>query len=162
MDLITNRTPKDVERWKTLRDKGWDSMSDVERQEWLGEIETTPSATRGMYTHNDLNRVEKAVESISRRLLELEYITLPLVVKTDWTYTDDVWKEDIERYLNNIKLLRDTGLVYPSTPALPSIKNKMTYSIANDIEKILMDIDDLSTRIINTRLYVGEIMSGEV
>ena len=162
MDLITNRTPQDVERWKTLRDKGWNGMSDIERREWLGEIETTPSAARGMYTHNDLNRVEKAVESISRRLFDLGYISSPLVTKTDWTYKDDVWREDMERYLGNIAELRASVATYPGIPIAPSVGSKMTYSVANNIEKILMDIDSLTTRIVDSQRYVGEIMSGEV
>lgn len=162
MDLITNRTPQDVERWKKLRDKGWGNMSDIERREWLGEIETTPSATRGMYTHNDLNRVEKAVESISRRLLELGYISSPLVVKTDWTYKDDVWRGDMERYLGNISKLRASIKVHPTTPVAPNIGNKMNYTMANTIEKILTDINGLVESIDKNSMYVGEIMSGEV
>ena len=162
MNLITNRTPRDVERWRELRDKGWDDMSAIERQEWLGEIETTPSATRGMYTHNDLNRVEKAVESISERLLVLGYISSPLVVKTDWTYKDNVWREDMTRYIGNISLLRSIGIVFPTTPEAPSIKNKMNYSVANDIEQILTDIDILVTKLTSSQMYVGELISGEV
>ena len=162
MDLITNRTLLDVERWKTLRSKGWDNMSLVERQEWLGEIETTPSATRGMYTHNDLNRVEKAVESISRRLLDLGYMSSPLVVKTDWTQEDVVLKEDMNRYLGNIVTLCESVAQYPGIPTAPNVESRMTYSVANNIEKILMDIDSLATKIADSRRFVGEIMSGEV
>lgn len=162
MNLITNRTPQDVERWRTLHDKGWANMSTVERQEWLGEIETTPSAARGMYTHEDLNRVEKAVETISRRLLELGYISSPLDVKADWTRYDVVWEADIERYLNNIILLRDSVARYPEIPNTKIVGNKINYSVANNIEKILTDIDYLATKIVDSQRYVGEVMSGEV
>lgn len=162
MDLITNRTPQDVERWRTLRDKGWDNMSDIERQEWLGEIETTPAATRGMYTHNDLNRVEKAVESISKRLLELGYISSPLTVKIDWTSDDVVWEKDINRYYNNIVLLRESVDIHPGISEAPIVGSKMNYVVANNIEKILMDMDSLVTKIKDSRRYVGEIYIGEV
>ena len=92
--FITNRTYEDVKRWKTLRDKGWLRMTEEERKEWLGEIETTPAATRGMYTHIDMNRVEKAVEAISLLFRESGYGT-QLNVKTDWTYQDTVTKNDM-------------------------------------------------------------------
>ena len=74
MVLITDRTKADVERWKTLRDKGWNGMTEAERNEWLGVIVPKPSASKGMYTHRDMNRVESAVKQISERMRELGYL----------------------------------------------------------------------------------------
>lgn len=160
--FIANRTIEDVNRWKTLRDKGWLRMTEEERKEWLGEIETTPAATRGMYTHNDLNRVEKAVEAISLRFKESGYVTPDLNIKTNWTYKDDMTKTDMERYLHNVSLLRDFFVVFDDTPNAPSINSRLNYELANDIEKILKDIYNIADGLIRTRYYAGEIMSGEV
>ena len=159
--FITNRTIDDVKRWKTLRDKGWLRMTEEERKEWLGEIETTPAATRGMYTHIDMNRVEKAVEAISLRFRESGYGT-QLNVKTDWTYQDTVTKSDMERYLQNIIALRDFSIVFQDTPNAPNIDAKLDYKLANDIENILKDAYDIIDSLVQARCYVGEIISGEV
>ena len=159
--FITNRTIDDVKRWKTLRDKGWLRMTEEERKEWLGEIETTPAATRGMYTHIDMNRVEKAVEAIYLLFRESGYGT-PLNVKTDWTYQDTVTKNDMERYLQNIIALREFFVVFQDTPNAPNIDAKLDYKLANDIENILKDAYDIADSLVRSRYYVGEIISGEV
>ena len=143
MKLITDRTPLDVERWRYLRDKGWDNMTDVERQEWMGEIVPVPAATKGMYTHKDLNRVEKAVKELSERMTMLGYTHPKLVIKTDWTYTDTFWRDDYERYLGNLAALVNSISVYEDTPDVPSVKDKLNYALANEIEKILVDLSTI-------------------
>ena len=159
--FITDRTIEDVKRWKALRDKGWLRMTEEERKEWLGELETTPAATKGMYTHIDMNRVEKAVEAISLRFNESGYGT-KLNIKTDWTYQDTVTKTDMERYLNNVAALREFFVVFQDTPNAPNIDAKLDYKLANDIENILKDTYDIADSLMRSRYYVGEIISGEV
>lgn len=162
MNLITDRTSWDVERWRVLRDKGWDRMSAAERQEWLGETTPTPSAAKGMYTHNDLNRVESAVAVLSARLYELGYLNSALTVKTNWKYSDVLKREDMERYYENIAKIRKNCTFYDSTPEAPSINQKLNHERANNIEKILVDIDDITTRIPKSWYYVGDVFAGEV
>lgn len=162
MNMVTDRTSLDVERWKILHDKGWSNMTIEERREWLGEIVPTPAATKGMYTHVDLNRVERAVEAVSSRLRELGYKIPQLTIKTDWTYKDKLHKGDMERYYSNISTLRELAIVYPTTPEAPSKNNRLDYKVANDIEKILVDIDAISAKQLQTRYYVGELFPGEV
>lgn len=159
--FITNRTNDDVKRWKSLRDKGWHRMTEEERREWIGEIETTPAATKGMYTHNDLNRVEKAVEAISLRFKDSGY-EIQLNTKTDWTYQDTVTKADMTRYLHNISALREFLIVFSDTPKAPSIDARLNYELANDIEKILKDVYNVADGLVRSRYYTGEIFSGEV
>ena len=162
MNMITNRTASDVERWRTLRDKGWANMSVSERQEWLGEITPTPSAARGMYTHNDLNRVESEVKNIVK-LLEASGIDVPkLVTKTDWTYKDTLMDTDVERYYSNISTLREFFEVYQDTPKAPTIADNLNYTLANNIEKILVDVREIALRVIGFKYYSGEIFLGEV
>lgn len=162
LNLITNRTPQDVERWKTLKAKGWVAMTEAERQEWVGVTTPTPSASKGMYTHRDLNRVEEAVNELARMLHEYGYLCSEVQVKTDWSHTDDFWYGDVERYLGNIKLLRDCIRVKRSTPIAPNVTDKFNYETANNIEKILADISDLLDSIPQSWSYAGEIVTGEV
>jgi hypothetical protein len=133
-----------------------------EQSEWMGITLPTPAASRGMYTHVDLNRVESAVSLLSTRLRSLGYEHPQLVVKTDWTYSDDFLREDMVRYLGNISTLRECIPVYPETPNVPTIGMRLTYSLANDIEKILEDIDDITSKLVDNWYYPGELYLGEV
>lgn len=160
--LVTNRTSRDVERWRELRDKGWAGMTSEERQEWMGEVPGTTLATRGMYTHVDLNRVESHVEVLASQLRSMGLLHEELSVKTDWTYEHYFWKNDMVRYLGNIDKLRACVTVKWDTPATPSINDKFDYEAANKVEKILFDIADVTLKLIHAKYYVGELISGEV
>ena len=162
MNLITDRTAHDVERWKVLRDKGWDGMTESEKKEWMGEITPTPSAAKGMYTHKDLNRVESAVKVLSERLTNLGYMNELIEVKTDWSYEDEVTRGVMERYYYNVAAIRKHSTLYSDTPEAPTIDQNLNYERANNIERILADIDEISTLIPKSWYYVGEVMSGEV
>lgn len=141
MALVTDRTADDVQRWKILRDKGWVNMTDAERDEWLGKTSPTPSARKGMYTYEDMNRVEDEVYVLYR--LALSYgvgSSFPQMSFKDWSQGNAVTREDMERYLFNIEALRSAIGVYSSTPSTPSIDAPFTYVCANNIELILQDI----------------------
>lgn len=160
--FIFDRSFSDVERWRTLRDKGWVNMSPTERKEWLSEIEITPSAAKGMYTHNDLNRVENGVKEIAELLTKVGYTIPELEIKTDWTYEDTVTKDVMVRYLSNVDKIRGTGVVFKDTPKTPTIDKKLDHLAANDIEKILNDKLNVVNNTINSWWLSGEIISGEV
>ena len=153
--MIIDRTKQDVARWRELHDKGWDAMTAAERTEWLGEM-------KGRYNHTDMNRVESAVEALSARFVEEGYLASPLTVKTDWNRWSCPTLTDMERYLGNIERLRKLVPVYPTTPVTPTVKQKLDYNLANDIEKILVDLDDILTKIPQSVYRAGEIYSGEV
>ena len=155
MNMITDRSQQDVARWFELRNKGWAAMSDVERIEWMGDM-------KGCYSHVDMNRVENAVKSLSARLVAGGYLDSPLTVKTNWTQGDCPSIADMERYLNNVAALRNASAVYPTTPAAPSITDRFDYERANDLEKILIDVEEIFDKILSSRYYVGETYSGEV
>ena len=162
MNMITNRTAYDVERWRNLRDKGWANMSTSERQEWVGEILPTPAASKGMYTHNDLNRVENAVKNVVELLKKIGIDAPHMTIKTDWTYRDRLTDSDIERYFSNISTLRGLFEVYDNIPKAPTVNDKLDFNIANNIEKILVDVEGITIKIISSRYYSGEIFLGEV
>lgn len=155
LKFITDRTTRDVERWRHLHDKGWVNMSTAERNEWLGEM-------KGRYSYTDMNRVETAVETLSARLRELGYIHPPLSVKTDWSGLDCPTQGDMQRYYGNVAVLRSVSPVYKNTPVTPTVSQKLNYSRANDLEQILSDIDEITTKFPKAWYYAGEIFSGEV
>lgn len=154
LNLVTDRTARDVERWRLLHSKGWDGMTEAEKAEWQAGM-------KGAYNYEDLNRVESAVIFIARRLSESGYWVSP-ETKPSWTVSDYPTKAEMDRYLGNIALLRSMLPLYPTTPKAPSTSKKMDYLVANDIEKILADLDRQIAAINQSWYYAGDVLSGEV
>lgn len=153
--LVTDRTLADVERWRELHDKGLSAMTETEKLEWFGFM-------KGRYTYEDMNRVESAVAALYERLRKLGYIHSTLEIKTNWTHRDEVKIKDIERYLGNVKVLRNSVRVFPNTPIPPDISVRLNYILANNIEKILTDVDTVTINFQQSQFYVGDLISGEV
>ena len=155
LSLITDRTERDVERWRQLHSKGWVNMTDEEKAEWQTSL-------KGAYNYVDMNRVESAVVFLANRLNELGYDVAPNV-NVVWTAKDHPTKEDMDRYFSNVALIRATlPGVLPTTPKAPTTNKKMDYLVANDIEKILSDVDYLITGINLSWYYAGDVFSGEI
>ena len=155
LGLITDRTQADVDRWRELHDKGWTNMSSAEQTEWLAEM-------KGRYSYTDMNRVENAVATLSGTLKRLGYIHPNLTIKTDWTRSDRPTREDMDRYFGNVDMLRKSIPVFPSTPTTPTTGKRLDYARANDLEKILEDIDNVSSMIPKSWLHAGDVFVGEV
>lgn len=154
LELITDRTEADKLRWRELRDKGWQAMTEAEKSEWL-------TALRGSYNYTDMNRVEKAVEYLSERLNANGYLSHP-VIKTSWNGSEKPLRGDFDRYYGNVAILRELLAVYASTPQAPTTAKKLNHLVANDLEKILVDVYDLTNKIERTWLYSNDISCGEV
>lgn len=154
LNLITDRTERDVERWRILHSKGFDAMTEEEKTEWQ-------TALKGAYNFVDMNRVETAVDFLTSRLLELGHYIAP-EVKTTWTATDHPTKTDIDRYFGNVALIRSILPMYATTPKAPTTQKKMDYLVANDIEHILSDVDRRINGIKQSWLYAGDVFTGEM
>lgn len=145
MDLIFDRDSGDVERVKYLSGKGWANMTSEEQAEWLNGM-------KGAYNYTDLNRVESAVSVLA------EILGVAVTVKTNWAVTDIPKSADMERYLGNIRLLREVNAALANTPSVPDSMTGLDFNMANDIEKILFDIE----RNIENLTRCGEVYCGEV
>lgn len=154
LNLITDRTQRDVERWRLLHSKGFDALTAEEKAEWQ-------TAMKGAYNYEDMNRVESAVAFVANRLSELGYFVFP-EVKATWNVTDHPTKADMDRYFGNIALLRAALPLYQTTPKAPTTSKKMDYLVANDIEKILSDIDRQIATINQSWYYAGDVFTGEI
>lgn len=155
LNLITDRIQLDVDRWRYLHDKGWQNMNAAERDEWRGQM-------KGRYDYRDLNRVESAVQTLSEHLRVLGYLHGVQSVNTGWTREDIPSVSDWARYYENVSKLRDCIRVFDTTPAAPALPQKLNYVLANDLEQILVDIDDILTKISKSWCYAGDIYLGEV
>ena len=154
LNLITDRTAQDVERWRLLHSKGFQNLTVEEKAEWQ-------TAMKGAYNHVDMNRVEGVVEFIAQRLAELDYYP-ELELKKTWTVSDHPTKEDMDRYFGNVALLRSILPMYSTTPQAPTTKKKMDYLVANDVEQILADIDRRIQGIKQAWYYTGDAFTGEI
>lgn len=153
-NLITDRTQADVDRYAELQAKGWHGMTDEEKFEW-------ETSLKGAYNHTDMNRVESAVEYVANRLTEAGYIVLP-IVKKNWTGNDKPTVDDIKRYMKNIGDIRAALATFYTTPEAPTTEKRLTYQMANDMEQILVDVDDLISRMVSAYFYSNDLYSGEV
>ena len=116
---------------------------------------------KGSYNASDLNRVNAAMNYVAGRLLEYGYAP-SIQTKSNWMETDWITESAAQQYLDNLTKLRQQFSLLQSTPPAPGNMQGLTYTEANNIEKILEDIDFLLTNISKAWVYSGEVYSGEV
>lgn len=124
---------------------------------------------KGTYNASDLNRVGHAMNYLADRLKSEGYDP-HISPKTGWK--DDEWVDSSAQsvYLNDLYELRKQFSMMESTPEVPprllatgiNTNDGLTYTWANDIEKILEDVDYLLTKSIQSRFFSGDLFSGEV
>ena len=111
---------------------------------------------KGTYDWRALNRVTEAMEDLHRRFTEYGYATgyVPVrIVHRDGSVSGQ-WREDdedirwsqLEQYRTNVSSLRSTFEVLKDTPAVPDTMEGLTVDAANDIEKILVNINTVIER----------------
>ncbi len=84
------------------------------------------------------------------------------IYREAWSAGDIPRKSDLDRYLRNIRLLRDAVAVYPSTPSAPPGMDRLTWQEANSMEKILADLDEIITNMAAAWFYSGDLYAGEI
>lgn len=133
LDLITDRTAEDVQ---------------------LG-------TKKGTYGATDLNRVGEAIIHVADRL-KAAGNDIEVSPKTDWTREDIPTPDQMVYYLEQIQKVRDVLAVHQTAPTVPADMVNLTHTEANDIEKILVDVDQLITNMMAAYYYSGELYGGEV
>ena len=118
--------------------------------------------TRGDYYNiTDLNRVGQAMRYVAARLRACGFDVV-VTPRTDWVWTDRATPAAAKRYLNNLRKIRKALVLFASTPNVPSGKRPFTAEEANDIEKILIDAEDMVQRTMQCRYFCGDLYAGEV
>lgn len=116
-----------------------------------------------VYGYTDLNRVEMAVQAIAGQFSSLG-IGLDLKTKTDWklpgNYSQEEWpvSSQMERYLGNVAAVKQ---IFPNTVRLPTSMENLTWTGANNIEKVLQIAFVRIAGIRETYRYSGEVFAGE-
>lgn len=116
---------------------------------------------KGFYNASDLNRVEAAVQYVAERFAAQGY-AVAVSPKTDWLASDIPTASELETYRQNIATLRALIAVMKSTPETPETMRFLDYVKANNIERILLDLDTLLTNAALAWYQSGEIYAGEV
>ena len=154
--LVTDRAGSDVLRWFELRNKGYENMTAEERAEWdAGNM-------KGAYNVSDLNRVGSALNYIRDRLADTGYMhPAAYTAKMNWTAAGIPTASDLSTLLSHVRTARGAFAVMSSTPRVPENVGGLSYIDANNIEKILVDLDRLITNMLAARPFCGELYSGE-
>ena len=123
------------------------------RHDYVPYVEVVPNnTTKGAYNYSDLNRVERAAAELS------ELYGLNLKTKTDWGMWDVPQKSDMERYITNVRKIRQACLDPNIVAVTPDTMNGLNFHDANNIEEILLAAYEHAERVYR----VGEVFSGEV
>jgi len=154
LNLIADRTQVDVALVERLAAKGLAGMNTEELVAWYSDL-------KGAYNASDLNRVGEAILYVANRL-KVAGNDIEVSPKTDWTREDIPSPAPLAHYLEQIQAVRSVLAVYQTTPAVPTDMDGLTHGEANDIEKILVDVDQLITNMIAAYFYSGELYGGEV
>lgn len=154
LGLIFDRTQADVSRAEYLGSKRYQDMTESERTEW-------DSALKGFYNAEDLNRVGSAIRYVTNRLAQYGY-GVDTAPKTEWATGDIPTPEQMDRYVHDVRALRDKLPHLTAVPPAPDDMEDLTYIEANNIERILRDVNAIINNIIASFVYCGEVYCGEV
>lgn len=121
------------------------------------QLDVDNDTEKGQYTFTDLNRVESWCKHIADVLNGYNYY-VTINTKCDWKESDYHYSEDLERIRNNINRLKEA---YFSFTQIPANLEYMTWQKANDIEKILHEIDKIIGHMENNFIYSGVASCGQ-
>lgn len=153
LNLIYDRTADDVAEALRLTQKAFaGTLTDEEKTVWLAGM-------KGAYDAIDMNRVAAAVLTLSGLLNAAGYKNE--VSAQNFVEGEDSTDEKYSVYLSNVQTLRDAIAVRASTPELPAADAKFDYVGANNIEKILADLDELLGWMTYSRKYCGTFAAGQ-
>lgn len=117
--------------------------------------------TGGHYDITDLNRVGQAMQYVAARLRSCGW-DVKVSPRTNWEWTDPATPTEAQRYLSNLRKLRTALVLFQTTPPVPGGARPFNVQEANDIEKILLDVEDMVQRTIASYFYSGDLYAGEV
>ena len=157
LNMVVDRTPADVEYWRSLQQKGYAAMTDEEKSLW------SSGTMKGAYNISDLNRVGTALNYLRETLAGAGQIDRnSFVAKTNWALTDIPTTRDLSNYLTYVEQVRSATKHFAETPLTPVDTGTLNYSSANDIEKILIASEYILHNIQNAWFFFNDLYCGEV
>lgn len=154
--MITDRTLYDFLHWKELRDKGYENMTEAEREEWAGDM-------KGAYNASDINRVSETLDLLCVQLKIAGYLRGDeFELRADWEKNEIPTAAEFSAYLKAVETIREAMAQYRTTPPTPIDNGSLDFQGANDIEHILLDVEELIDKMLQARFWMGELFSGEI
>lgn len=136
--LITDRTSADVQAVKNLNAVDMSTWSVAEVTAYLADM-------KGAYNASDLNRVGQACAYLYDVMTAMGYdVPNYTALKTDWVISDVPTQAQMATYITTVAALK---ALWSAIQTIPSTMDALTYQGANDIEKLLVEVEDISQRI---------------
>lgn len=120
----------------------------------------TDRRSGAFYNASDLNRVGDAVRYLAKRFTDYGY-AVAVSPKADWSESDTPTASQMETYRLNIAHLRAVIAIMASTPETPETMRALNYVKANNIERILQDLDALIANMEQAWFFSGDLYAGE-
>lgn len=115
------------------------------------------NTSKAYYNYTDLNRVEEWCEYLANSLNLYSY-PVNIQVKKNWQMSDFPTSSEMERIRQNVNDLKEAYFAFTE---IPENLEYMTIEKANDIEKILSEIDFILTSMENNFIYSGVASCGQ-
>ena len=142
---ITDRTDDDVAQVKALALKARaGTWTEEEQAEWAAGM-------KGALSYMDYNRIEGGIQEIA------DILNASVSVKTNWDVNGYLTASDASRWLFNIGAIRSLCSGKNNTPETPASLNYLHYTIINQVEEILLDIETIAN---NHLIYCSEPVCG--
>lgn len=109
------------------------------------------------YGAEDLNRVYTAVQYLAAQLLA-EGFGLALTAMPVWVQTDVPTLAQLTGYLQNVREIKEA---LSASTRLPATMDRSAYTDWNNIERLLLEAEELLQNMIAGYVYCGELYSGE-
>lgn len=152
--LIIDRTQDDVDRIKYL--KGQYNSGEITAD----EIAEWNAGLKGAYKASDLNRVGEACAYLYDIFTNNGYLVPGYVaLGTSWTEADKPTVADFNQYISTILAIK---AMLPVVQEVPDSMSRLNFEGANNIEKMLIEVDELLYNIISIFIYSGTVYSGMI
>lgn len=142
---ITDRTSDDVAQVKSLALKAKaGTWTEEEQAKWA-------TGMKGALSYMDYNRIEGGIQEIAGILNAF------VSIKTNWDVNGYLTVSDASRWLSNIRAIRSLCSGKNDTPETPASLNYLHYTVINQVEEILLDIETIAN---NHIIYCSEPVCG--
>lgn len=121
------------------------------------EFDLLYETDKSFYNFEDFNRIGHAQQYI-QKALEVAGYDIDISPKIDWKEGDEPTATDLNQYIYNLNILRQKYYTFVNTPATPEDFRFFTIEQANNIERILVDLDTILQRMRKSYKYSNQYM----
>lgn len=129
IEPVFDRTQRDLDALNTiivkLKRGGYDSLSPEEKDFWLSDL------VKGAFNYTDLNRIENNINYISDILNTLGEKNIIVKRIGDWTRSDILYQDDLERIMSNFNIIIEAIKSYTANGKPNPYEMKWTYFNSN-------------------------------